>query len=157
MPRALTAAEVARGFDLLADPKAWRKEARKTYRKVGTIGAKYARAELRGGDRQMVAAARAIRGTSTAQSAAVAVARTAQAPQAGAATWGTKGRTGWYAAPQYAGGRPNNPPWVGNRWRPAVAGEGPRGINDALAKHLPEITQAFADQVAALAARAFRH
>lgn len=154
MPRALSPEEVVRGFELLADPKAWRKEARKTYRKVGTVAAKYARAAMREGDAQLAGSARAVRGTSNTTSASLGVSNRV-VPYALAATWGTKGRTGWYAAERFDGGRPNNPPWVGASWTVATAGEGPRGINDALAAHEDELVQLFADQVLDLATRAF--
>lgn len=155
--RPLSAEEVARGFELLANPNEWRKEARRTYRRVGTQAARWAREEMRSsGDRQLAGAARGVRGNATPTEASVGVQRSSKVPYALAATWGTKGHTGWYAARRYDGGPPNNPPWIGNTWPIAVRGQGPRGLNDALATHLDDLGALFALEVSGLAARAFR-
>jgi hypothetical protein len=74
---------------------------------------------------------------------------------AGAAFWGTLRHTGWYAAARYAGGRPNNPKWVGNSWEPGVAGQGPYAINDALADFLPDLDDRYLDMLEDLASKAF--
>jgi hypothetical protein len=68
---------------------------------------------------------------------------------------GTKGRTGWFAAPRYRTGR-NNPPWIGNNWTVATKGQGPRGINDALADHIDDLRGEVAVEVDRMAAKAFR-
>ena len=70
--------------------------------------------------------------------------------------WGTKGRTGWFAAPRYRTGR-NNPPWIGDNWTVATKGQGPRGINDALADHIDDLRDEVAVEVDRIAAKAFPH
>lgn len=73
-----------------------------------------------------------------------------------AAFWGAKKRTGWYANPRYrVSGAPNLPQWVGNSWEPAVAGQGPYAINDALAAYMPRLMDEYADMIEKLSKAAF--
>jgi hypothetical protein len=139
----------------LSDGKYWTKELRKSYRRIGTKAAGYSRDEMRKGDRQLARAAGATRGSSTTLTARVSVGG-ASVPGALAAVWGTKGRTGWFAAPRYRTGR-NNPPWIGNNWTVATKGQGPRGINDALADHIDDLRDEVAVEVDRIAAKAFPH
>lgn len=74
---------------------------------------------------------------------------------AGAAFWGTKRHTGWYAARRYAGSPPQHPPWVGNSWEPGVAGQGPYAINAAIADSLEKITGAFGEAITDISKQAF--
>jgi hypothetical protein len=74
---------------------------------------------------------------------------------AGAAYWGMKRHTGWYAAARYSGSRRQHPVWIGASWEPAVAGQGPYAINDTLAEMLPEIDDKYLDGIEALARSAF--
>jgi hypothetical protein len=50
---------------------------------------------------------------------------------------GAKRRTGWNA--RNPDSRPQHPAWVGNSWAVGVVGQGPYGINPAIAHHMPEI------------------
>lgn len=74
---------------------------------------------------------------------------------AGAAFWGMKRHTGWYAKAQYRGSPPQHPPWVGSSWEPGVAGQGPYAINAAIAGRLDEIIGAFGDAIADITKQAF--
>lgn len=150
----LTPQQMVRALGMAADREEWRKDLRRTYGRVGRIGAQLGRAELRSSpDQQLVAAARGVRGASNSSSAYIAVA----SGRAAAAIYGTKGPTGWLAHPRYAGtGARNNPPWIGQAWSPAVAGEGPRGINDALAAGMDRIIDEFEQAATDLIDRVFR-
>ena len=57
----------------------------------------------------------------------------------------------------YADAPRNTLPWVGANWTVSTAGTGPRGVNDALAKHEPELVQEFEDAAFAFMGRAFPH
>lgn len=158
--RVVTPAQLAEALRELEDGKTWTRELRRGYRRVGTVAAGWARAEMRGHEsRQVQRAARAVRGSSTSTSARINVGGRA-VPGALAATWGTKGPSGWYAGwrngemderrrfgySAAARARSNNPPWVGNTWRVATKGEGPRGINDALADNTDKLLDLFAEE-----------
>ena len=152
----LTPTQLAEELRALADPKGWERELRKTYRKVGTKAAGFARAEMRsGGDRQLAAAARAVRGASTLTAATLAVTASKSVPFALVAVYGKAGRTGWneysYSAAgvrlgprAYRNGKRQHPAWITNQWTVATPGQGPRGINTALSVHLPELVEDFA-------------
>lgn len=75
---------------------------------------------------------------------------------AGAAYWGMLRHTGWYAAARYraSSGR-QHPAWIGASWEPAVAGQGPHAINDALAQMLPEIEDRYLAMIDEISRRAF--
>lgn len=156
-----TPTELAAALRQLDNAREWTRKLRKRYRQVGTLAAKWARAELRSGGggrdgspRRLAAAAGAIRGGSTATAATVS-AGGRSVPHALATIWGTKGPTGW-AGGWYRGtveparragfaatGVLNNPRWVGSNWTVATRGSGPRGINDALAKHEDDLADQF--------------
>lgn len=74
-------------------------------------------------------------------------------PIANATYWGAKKRTGWNRRNRNSA--PQHPEWVGASWTPAVAGQGPYAINDALARHRDEILDMFGEAVDRTAARAF--
>lgn len=166
----VTPAEFAAALRKLDEPKAWTNELRRGYRKVGTKTASWTRAEMRSGSRgggaRLARAAGAVRGGATATAATVSVGGKS-VPGAVAAVWGTKREhTGWAAgwyrgeinpnrAAGFAGTRRNTLPWVGANWQPGVAGSGPRGLNDAIAKHEPEIVTEFEDAMWRTMSRAF--
>lgn len=77
------------------------------------------------------------------------------AGRANAAFWGSSKHSGWYAAPQYAGGTPQFKPWVGSAWEAGIAGQGPYGINDAVAEMTPAIEADYGHMIDELTARAF--
>lgn len=107
-----------------------------------------------GGVRQH--AASAIRGYATAEQGSVGFNPGGAHPEASVAFWGSKGRSGWYARPQYTGSKkPQHPPWVGNSWEPGVAGQGPYAINAALAQYLPQLEEDYAKALDDLAKAAF--
>ncbi len=143
---------------LSTDPE-WQKEIRKAYRPVANLGADLSRKNMRGsGDRQLVRAAAGVRANATQRAANVRVGGrvpTSTTPMSALApVFGTRGRTGWFAAPRYRTGA-NNPPWIGNNWDPGVRGQGPRGINDALADGTEQILDEFEKAAWATLARAF--
>lgn len=172
---AYTPTELAAALRKLDNASAWTRKLRKRYRKVGTLAARWARQELRSGGggrdgspRRLAAAAGAIRGSSTATAATVSAGGRA-VPHALATIWGTKGPTGW-AAGWYRGevaparragfaaaGVMNNPRWVGANWTVATRGTGPRGINDALAKHEDDLAEEFLSAVVESIAEALPH
>jgi len=170
MPQAMTPTEFAAALRKLDNPRHWTNALRKEYRKVGTAAARWSRDEMRGGSRsnaRVARAAPAVRGGATATGATVSVGGKAVGGSL-AAVWGTKRHTGWYGgwengainpakAAGFAGGPPNNLPWVGNDWTVATKGSGPRGVNDALAKHQPQIEGMFLDAAMEFMGRAFPH
>lgn len=97
-------------------------------------------------------AAGSIRGYATASQASVGF---PAGGIAGAAFWGMKRRTGWYAAPRYSGSPRQHPLWVGAGWEPGVRGQGPYALNDALADEADTLLERYADMIEGLASRAF--
>lgn len=91
-----------------------------------------------------------IYGTGSASKASIAVRQ-----EANAAFWGARKRTGWYAAPKYAGGPPQHPEWVGNSWDVGQLGQGPYAINPAIYHELDNIDRAYLQSIDDLARRAF--
>jgi hypothetical protein len=75
--------------------------------------------------------------------------------KAAAAFWGSNQHSGWYAAPQYAGGPPQFKPWVGNAWEAGVPGEGPYAVNDAVAEMVPAIEVDYERMLDELTRKAF--
>lgn len=152
----------------LAQDRPWARELRKAYRPIGTFAVGKARDEMRqSGDRRLAASARALRSAPTPTAAAIRVS-TSTVPHALADVYGMKGRSGWnlwsYTRPSpgvkvavraLGGGRPQHPEWVGNDWTPATRGQGPRGLNNAMADHIDEIGQMFLDAALAVVIRAF--
>lgn len=168
-PRALTPEQLASALGRLGESKRWRDELRKANRPVARRAAADVRSEMRSsGDRQLAAAARAVRPRVDPTSAAVAVTANATVPFALAATWGRKGRrTGWNAWVYDGRGNPvrvrrvraasglrQHPPWVGNTWTVATRGEGPRGVNDALADHIDDYRDEHAQAALSVIVRA---
>lgn len=157
--RGLSPQQMTRALGLLARDREWRKELRKTYRRVGTVGAQMARSRLRSmasEDRRLPRSAAGLRGSSTAQEARISTGAPASAPFARAVIYGTKRRTGWFADRRYAlSAARNNPEWVGVDWTVGRRGEGPRGVNDALADGEDRIVDEFAKSAMDLIARAF--
>ena len=142
---------------LSRDPE-WKKELRKTNAPVSKLGADLSRKEMRGsGDRQLARAAAGVRAAPTSTAAKVRVSgrvATSTTPMSALApVFGTRGRTGWFAAPRYRTGA-NNPPWIGNNWEIGGPG-GPRGINPALTNGTEQILDEFEKAAWATLARAF--
>lgn len=100
------------------------------------------------------AAARAIMGSGTQAAARIQV-DTRKVPFGNVAFWGSKSRTGWYAAPRFEGGAPQSPPWVGNSWQPGEYGEGPYAINDTIARMRDRIIDEYGDALMDIARQAF--
>jgi hypothetical protein len=101
----------------------------------------------------------AIKGKGSNSSAKVAVAPNKRAPDALVRTWGTKRRTGWYAAPKYAAssGR-QHPEWVGNRWSPGDGGSfgsKPYFIGDAIDQTIDEVEDIYLDEIDKVTRAAF--
>ena len=174
MAAVLSPAEFAHALKSLEDPKAWRKELRRLHRKVANAATKYSRAEMRSGSdrfaRQLAASAKYLRANANTTGAALVISNRQWAPML-VAVWGTKKKLGWYGGwtkdalgypvwdPQIAagfeGGKPNAAGWIGNNWTVATRGQGPRGINDALAKHQGDLLDIAAQESMDLIARAF--
>lgn len=168
-PRALTPEEAVAASRALARDGLWRRELRKAYRPIGTFAAVRARPEMRAsGDRRVAVAAKSLRSAPT-PSAAVISAGSREVPFAVAALMGMhRGtRTGWnlntYSGPGVVTGvralgersRPQHLDWVGNSWTVATRGQGPRGLNDALADNVGEIGDMFIEAAWAVIVRAF--
>lgn len=163
----LTPAQMAQGFDRLSHSKLWRAELTKANRPVARRAAADARAEMRSGDAQLVAAAAAVRPRVDPQGAAVAVSSSGKVPFALAAVWGRKGPSGWNRHVYDREGQVvrrrrltpgafrQHPQWVGAAWKPATRGEGPRGLNDGLAKGLDGYVEEHARAVMSVFERAF--
>ena len=165
----LSPAEFAHALSKLDDPKDWRKKLRKVYRQVGNASVKWARAEMRGSDRQLAAAARFLRANASTTTTSLVTSNRQHGPML-VAVWGTKKKLGWYGgwtridgesvwdedkAKGFEDGPPNAPGWVGDSWTVATEGQGPRGINDALARHQDEMLDIFATASMDLIMRAF--
>lgn len=165
MPVGMTPTEFEAAVRKLANPSFTTKELRRAYRPVGTKAARLARSEMRSGGRggaRVARAAPAVRGSATARGATLSMGGKT-VPGALAAIYGMKQEhTGWlggwmgpgkgasgpsYINPNKAAGfadaKRNTLPWVGSSWTPATAGSGPRGVNDALARHQDELVAEF--------------
>jgi hypothetical protein len=160
MTRTLTPSQMAAALGVLAKDKEWRKELRKANRQAPLIAVRHARSRMRSGsDRQLAAAAAAVKAGSNATAGYVRVSgrvKTSTKPMSALApVWGTKKRTGWFADERYDGSsKRNNPKWVGNDWK--VGGpDGPRGVNPAIADAEGEIMDAFVEAASSLIDRAF--
>lgn len=169
-PRALSAAQVAKAARGLAQDPPWAREFRKAYRPLSRYATLVARARMRGGDRRLARAARAMRAAPTPTGAVVAVG-SPKVPDAVATVMGMHegARTGWnehsYTRPspgtvvavRALGGsaRPQHPDWVGDNWTIATRGEGPREANDAWAEHEDDMADQFIDAGWSVVIRAF--
>lgn len=69
--------------------------------------------------------------------------------------WGTRKRTGWYAAPRYADSTRQHPEWVGNQWKPGIRDGEPYYIGDAINETVTDVEQMILEGYQAAAARAF--
>jgi len=148
--------------ELKALDASWPKELTKVHKDLAKRVEARARMNVAGLSRQQAAAASAIRGSGTQSKASVGVSATAKVPWARAAIWGGSFPTGWYAEDRFGG--PDRvvtgdasqfPPWVGNHWEAGVYGQGPYGINAAVAAMKPGLERDYLDMVSDLAARAF--
>lgn len=140
--------------DLKAIGPEWGKALADVHRQIGRRGAAVSQARARGMGGIFAEAASAIVGKGNQRDARVGVSQTKTNPMANVAFWGAKRRTGWYARQRRDGNR-QHPPWVGNTWEPAVAGQGPYAINDALAAQLPDILDQYGRMIDRLAAKAY--
>jgi hypothetical protein len=133
----------------------WPKRLRQVHKRIGDRGAELSRGRAAGLGGVQAHAANTIKGSGTQRYARIAVG--GQMGGVGrVAFWGAKRRTGWYAAEQYQGsGQRQHPPWVGNSWDVAVAGQGPYAINAALAAYLPEAQEEYLRMIDELAREAF--
>lgn len=167
MASKVTPDQAVAGLRVLARDREWKRQAVQANRRVAKVALPPVRAAVASHPLQQVAAsASAVTASPTATAARLRVGATKRVPFAAAAIFGTVGPTGWAAGwrrgavdpvrkAAYAAVR-NNPPHVGNNWTVAVAGEGPRGVNDGLAAAVDPVVTAWADEIDALFARAFR-
>lgn len=125
------------------------KELRVIHKDIADRVAADARSVASGMSRLQASAAPMIRGYATQREARVGF---PGGTKAGAAFWGMRRHSGWYAGKP---GPPQAPKWVGAGWEPGVAGQGPYAINDALARKVPDIVLRFERMIEDLAARAF--
>lgn len=139
--------------ELKAIDKKWAGELTKVNKEAAEKVAGVARwnADAMGGVRAH--ASSAIRSYASGTQASIGVRPGGAHPEAGAAFWGAKRRSGWNA--RNLGSRPQFPPWVGANWKAGEAGQGPYAINDAVASEAPFILNEYADMIQRLAARAF--
>lgn len=133
----------------------WPKELTKAHKEIGDLGARYAREKAAAMGGVQARAKSAIGGKGTQTEARIGVFPSGVDRMANVAFFGAKRHTGWYADPRYAGSPAQHPKWVGDGWEPAVSGQGPYAINDALAEHLDEILDEYDKAIARIAAAAF--
>lgn len=136
----------------------WPRMLLEVHKQVSERGAEWSRWELAGsGTRQQQVAIDAIRGKATNTMARIGVTASRRVPFALAAVWGAYKKSGWYADPlKYRQSTASQfSPWVGKSWDVAVAGEGPYGINPALAQHLPDILDFYQQGLDRISAKAF--
>lgn len=139
-------------------PAASKKEIRKSNLQVSRKAREWGRAAAGRGSRLESKMAGGIGAGASSKQAYLSVRNTVRSPGATVAFWGARKRTGWYAAERYQdGGRPQHPPWVGNRWQAGARNQGPYVINEMLADRLPQLQRLYWDgqvQVIRRAARA---
>ena len=142
--------------ELKAADKAWPKELAKLHREIAQRVTATARGNVASlPSAQQRAAAGNVRARGSAAAARVAVVPTAAVPWAKAAIWGSKGRSGWYADPKYAGsGGRQFPAWVGGSWQVGGPG-GPYGVNAAVRSEAPWVEAKYLSGVDDLYRRAF--
>lgn len=135
----------------------WSKMLLEVHKQVANRGAEWSRWELAGsGTRQQQMAIGQIKGKATEKAARISVSASGRVPWALAAVWGAKRRSGWYADIKYKQATASQfQPWVGKSWDVAVAGQGPYGINPALAAHLQDILDFYQKGLDDLTAKAF--
>lgn len=134
----------------------WPRALADVHKKIAEEGAEVSRFAAHALGGIQAKAANAIKGIGNMRDARVGVSASSSAPMANPAFWGARRRSGWYAHPRYrVSGKPNLPDWVGNSWEPAVAGQGPYAINDALAQYMPRLMDNYGDMIDRLAKAAF--
>lgn len=169
-PRAMSPAQLQAAASKLARDPVWAKDLKKANRRVGTFAAREARKAMRAsGDRRLARAARAVSSNPEPRSVALRVtSRESGGQRAGiglSTVWGMKRRTGFnefvyegrgnpVRVRAYLGGRRQHPAWVGNDWTVATRGQGPRGVNDALADNVDEIGELYLDMTMDVIVRA---
>lgn len=142
--------------DLKAVGDEWPRQLRQVNKEVADKARDYARGEATALGGVHAKAAPAIKSFATATQAKIGVTvGDRRFPMAAVATWGAKRHSGWYAARRYRSSVAQHPPWVGNTYDTGVVGQGPYGINSAIAHHERELAEMYLDGLADLAARAF--
>jgi len=115
---------------------------------IADILAEKSRREASGMGGVYAKAAPAIVGVGNFKSARVRVKATKQYRFAPAAFWGTKRRSGWYAARRFeSSGGEQHPPWVGAGWDVGVKGQGPYAINNAIADNIDDVLQMWEERL----------
>lgn len=130
----------------------WPRALGDVHKQIAEEGAEVSRYTAHGMGGVQAKAADAIRGIGNQRDARVGITGGAGLPMANPAFWGAKRHTGWNAR---RNGLPNLPDWVGNSWEPAVAGQGPYAINNALAQYMPRLMDHYAEMIDQLAKAAF--
>lgn len=118
------------------DPQKFGNTVRRVHRKVADLVADKARAAA------PPRLGRAIKPAASNNSAKIVMVDSP--PDALAKLWGTKRRTGWYAAPKFATatGR-QHPQWVGNQWDPGENGGKPYYVGDAINASVDDIERIY--------------
>lgn len=122
------------------------KRLKEAHLEVSVMAAADATAAATGGTKLQQKMAGAIRPRATATVAGIALSRTGAFQASGVAFYGSQKRSGWFAQSkynQYTGKDQGFPPWVGNTWKAATAGQGPHLINDAMAAHVDAYGERF--------------
>lgn len=134
----------------------WAGALKEAHKAIGDLGANAARQVAAGMGGIQAKAKSAIGGKATAANAAVGVFPSSVDRMGNVAFWGAKRHTGWYANPRYSSSSgQQHPDWVGASWEPAVAGQGPYAINQALAEHLDDILDEYGNAIDQVTLRAF--
>lgn len=130
----------------------WPKALRNINKRAADAARDFARQQALSMGGIWAAAAKAIVARANQYDARVGVnASSKTTPFGGAAFWGMKRRTGWYAYSRFKDSpKPQHPPWVGNTWKAASRTEGPYAINAALADHLDEILDIYSQEIESL-------
>lgn len=148
--------EVAR---LGPDGKDWEDKLKEVNEANAYTIAADARAKARALGGVQARAADAIKSRRVKAGIRVAVSSGAGRPEALAAFWGGKRRTGWNSPddvtnPGFISDTPNLPEWVGNTWKVAERGEGPYAVNAAIADKRADVIKAWGDAIDDLAREA---
>jgi hypothetical protein len=133
--------------DISTDDANWAKELSKGHKKIGQFVAERAKEFGRGESHPVTRHfADKVSGRGSAASARVGSGMPV-------AHWGAKRRTGWNA--RNTDSRPQHPAWVGSSWTAGVVGQGPYGINPAIAHNLPQIVDMYGEVTDDITKRAF--
>lgn len=134
----------------------WPKELTKAHRAIANHMQSKARSNASQGGGAYARARTAIRGQGFGDRATIGVSNSGRIPFAQATFWGTKKRTGWYAANRYKDSPGEQfPEWVGNNWDAAKKNEGPYVINYTLAEELDEVMKQYQQTLDVISAAAF--